>query len=365
MWQYSLLVPFTVSIFQLLFLPLPPESPSFLYKLGKKDEAAKALRFFRKGAVKTELELDLLIKEEMEELELELNGGDSSNGGNGGSQKEPTILDLVVRSKKSVQMPILIGIIVNLTMQLSGTDAVLYYSTEVFMNAGISLEKSEVCTTLVGFVNFLVTIPAMMLMDKAGRKTIQLAGLGGMFIGYNIMVFSQCMAIWAQKETYGNEYIEKNYGNISEFGYGFETIFEPIMSFIDYDILRPLYMNYLPITITNPVLFYRYLSVFAMMWIVICFAFGPGCIAWFIITELCPVQARSTATALGLGFNALANWAVAFFFPLCLMKLGRFTFVIFIFFTSLFFTLTKTLLPETKGKSNVEIEKFFVKKYDK
>merc|ERR1712085_175538 len=242
-------------------------------------------------------------------------------------------------------------------------DAVLYYSTEVFLNAGISLDKSEICTTLVGFVNFLVTIPAMMLMDKAGRKTIQLAGLGGMFIGYNIMVFAQCMSIWAEREKFGDEYIAKSYGEISEFGSWFDMVFTPVLSFIDHYGLRPLYMNAFQIT-PNPVLFYGYLAVFAMMWIVVCFAFGPGCIAWFIITELCPVQARSTATALGLGFNALANWAVAFFFPLCLMQFGRFTFMIFVFFTALFFSLTKTLLPETKGRSNVEIEKYFVEKYD-
>ncbi len=449
LWQYTMLVPAICSLSQIFTLCFVPESPAYLYKLhfGEmgirgREEARESLRFFRRGVVANEEELERIMDDELDSILRELTSdegaGDEENAstraeerlqeklaeheaackgqaftkglhkppskttisprlgiaaaspplapytanlvdqtprlgrhgivpgregteeGKNTSRGEQSLVELCFKSKRSVQMPILIGIIVNLTMQLSGMDAVLYYSTQVFLNAGIPLESAEVCTTLVGFVNFLVTIPAMLFMDVSGRKTIQLTGLGGMYIGYNLMVFSQCMAVWSEQDAAARGIVSSSPYEVPAGGFGawFDETFSPIMSFLDYSVFRPIYAPLVP------VMFYRYMAVFSMMWIVICFAFGPGCIAWFIIAELCPIEARATATSLGLGFNALANWAVAFFFPICLGMLGRFTFVIFVFFTALFWSLTNWFLIETKGKSPSEVEEYFRDKYD-
>lgn len=106
------------------------------------------------------------------------------------------------------------------------------------------------------------------------------------------------------------------------------------------------------------------LSVVAMVCVVICFAFGPGCIAWFIIAEMVPIDARGTATAVGLGVNAFANWFVAFMFPHALAFCGRWTFVIFVVSTFVFFMGTLRLLPETKGRTVAEMQRFFERKYE-
>lgn len=108
----------------------------------------------------------------------------------GATTTGPTLVELLFTGRKSMRAPVWIGVMVNLSMQLSGIDAVLYYSTNVFENAGIDLEWAQVCTTLVGLVNVVVTIPAMLFMDVAGRKTIQCCGLGGMCVSYCVMVYS-------------------------------------------------------------------------------------------------------------------------------------------------------------------------------
>merc|ERR1711982_143437 len=68
------------------------------------------------------------------------------------------------------------------------------------------------------------------------------------------------------------------------------------------------------------------LAVYAMISIIIFFAFGPGCIGWFIVSELSPMHARGFANALGLGVNWFANWLVGFIFPFILAYLQNWTF---------------------------------------
>jgi hypothetical protein len=101
------------------------------------------------------------------------------------------------------------------------------------------------------------------------------------------------------------------------------------------------------------------LAVGAMFGVVCCFAFGPGCIAWFIISELTPVHVRGFATTVGLGANWLANFFVAFAFPHVLAALHSWTFGIFAASTLLLTAFTLACLPETKGRTVAEISEFF------
>lgn len=194
--------------------------------------------------------------------------------------------------------PILIGTVVNLSMQFSGIDAVFYYSTSVFLSAGMELETAQLATTLIGLCNVIVTIPAMLFMDKAGRKVIQAAGLGGMCLSYVVMT----IALVCNMHT---------------------------------------------------------LSVIAMVMIICFFAFGPGCIAWFIIAELVPIHARGIATSVALGVNWAANFFIAFVFPHILSYLGRWTFTVFVVSTFTLTLYTIIFLPETKGKTVMEIRETF------
>lgn len=413
MWQYTLVVPVACSLVQLAVLSFAADSPTFLYKQKGREAAKKALRYFRpsncSGSQRVLLDENAYnLDEELNEIELELLAAQDPNsepvhigtprvssspvvarnsnpllceqydsvtlGLNDDQEKPPpvaissafkqlkaqslitardvkknacssqkilidtssttssqkkvgpekidtttssyvvpedrqkmsylwSLVDMLFFSKPSVRIPIWIGVMVNLTMQFSGIDAVLYYSTKVFVKAGIPLEFAQVCTTFVGLVNVLVTIPAMLYMDVAGRKTIQLSGLGGMCVAYAMMTFS----------------------------------------FV-FDMPK--------------------LSIFAMVLIVVFFAFGPGCIAWFIISEMIPMESRATATSLGLAVNWLANWFVAFIFPHCMVWFGNYTFLLFVVSTAVFWVGTYTFLPETKGKTVMEIQAYFIQKYD-
>ena len=75
-------------------------------------------------------------------------------------------------------MPLLIGIVMQLSQQLSGINAVFYYSTQLFINSGVGEETAKYSTIGVGVVMVLMTLISIPLMDRMGRRTLQLYGLG-------------------------------------------------------------------------------------------------------------------------------------------------------------------------------------------
>lgn len=101
------------------------------------------------------------------------------------------------------------------------------------------------------------------------------------------------------------------------------------------------------------------LSVLSTTGIIIFFAFGPGCIAWFIIAEIFPLQARDTAMAVGIFINWIANWLVAFTFPVLLEYTQPYTFLVFVFSTAFFFWFTTNFVPETKGLTVAQVSREF------
>lgn len=79
-------------------------------------------------------------------------------------------------------MPLLIAVVMQLSQQLSGINAIFYYSTDVFKSAGLDSTQAKYATSAVGGCMVLMTLVSIPLMDQAGRRTLHLTGLGGMFL---------------------------------------------------------------------------------------------------------------------------------------------------------------------------------------
>jgi MFS transporter, SP family, solute carrier family 2 (facilitated glucose transporter), member 1 len=97
------------------------------------------------------------------------------------------------------------------------------------------------------------------------------------------------------------------------------------------------------------------LSVIALVGVIVFFAFGPGCIAWFLITEMFPMKARDTAQSLGIALNWVANWLVAFTFPMLLEYTKPYTFLVFVGTTGFFLYFTLNFVPETNGLTIAQV----------
>lgn len=75
---------------------------------------------------------------------------------------------------------VLIGSAIAILGQFMGVNAVLYYGPKIFQDAGLSSEGSMFSTVLVGVVNMLTTVIALLIIDKVGRKQLVWWGVGGM-----------------------------------------------------------------------------------------------------------------------------------------------------------------------------------------
>ena len=59
---------------------------------------------------------------------------------------------------------------------------VFYYSTNLFITTGLSEKQAKYATIGIGVVMVIMTLISIPLMDRSGRRSLHLYGLGGMFI---------------------------------------------------------------------------------------------------------------------------------------------------------------------------------------
>lgn len=74
-----------------------------------------------------------------------------------------------------------------LAQQLSGINAIMFYSTKIFKLAHLDDAAAQGATIGIGVVNVLMTFVSMVLVEKAGRKTLLLIGFVGMCIDTTLL----------------------------------------------------------------------------------------------------------------------------------------------------------------------------------
>ncbi|XP_064457955.1 glucose transporter type 1-like isoform X2 [Ornithodoros turicata] len=284
-WPYLLAIAVIPAILQLVLLPLCPESPRYLL-ISKQQES------LARGALQ-KLRCSSLVEDDIEEMKTEEQA----------QQQESKITMMQVMSNKSLQLPLLIGVMMHLSQQLSGINAVFYYSVRLFEAAGLSENMSKYANIGVGVVMVIMTLVSIPLMDRAGRRTLHLYGLGGMFIFSIFITISLLVKFLYQWITY--------------------------------------------------------MSVVSTLCFVVFFAIGPGTIPWMLTAELFSQGPRPAAMSIGVLVNWSANFFVSLIFPPMQEELGNYSFLPFTALLGLFWTFTYKKVPETKNKTFEEISALF------
>ena len=92
-----------------------------------------------------------------------------------------------------LRQPLIISMVVMLSQQLSGINAAIFFSTEIFTSAGLSDEVALYSTLGMGVINVAMTLVSLVLIEKAGRRTLHLTGLAGM--AFMTVILTICLAL--------------------------------------------------------------------------------------------------------------------------------------------------------------------------
>nr|XP_050859430.1 solute carrier family 2, facilitated glucose transporter member 1-like isoform X3 [Vespula vulgaris] len=273
------------ALFQVITLPLCPETPKYLLiNKGKDMQAQRALTWLRDT---------IEVHDEMEEMRSEHESMKLIS--------KVTLKELLVNS--SLRIPLIIAVMVMLAQQFSGINAVMFYSTKIFRTAQLSQSAAQNATMGVGAMNVLMTLVSLILVERAGRKTLLLVGFSGMCIDTILLTIS--------------------------------------LAFSD----------------TSDVA--AYFSVICVILFVVLFATGPGSIPWFLVSELFNQSARPVATSVAIAVNWTANFVVSIGFLPLQEALGAYVFIIFAALQGFFACFIFKKVPETKNKTIEEITSMF------
>ncbi|XP_072280565.1 solute carrier family 2, facilitated glucose transporter member 3-like [Pyxicephalus adspersus] len=287
-WPLLLGITVLLAIIQCILLPFCPESPRYLLMVKKEDEKAKEILQQLRQSQDVDIEM-AEMKEEGERM----------------AQEKPVSFIELFRMRQYRQ-PIIIAIVLQLSQQLSGINAVFYYSTSIFETAKV---PNPIYATIgAGIVNVVFTVVSLLVVERAGRRTLHLTGLGGM------AVFALLLTIALR--------------------------------------LRETAMGW------------SYVSIVAIYLFVALFEIGPGPIPWFIVAELFSQGPRPAAMAVSGCSNWTANFLVGMLFPYAADGCGPYVFLIFMIFLILFFIFTFFKVPETRGRTFEDIAREFQKSKD-
>lgn len=196
---------------------------------------------------------------------------------------------------------ILIGILLSVFQQFVGINVALYYAPRIFESMGAAKDASMLQTIVMGLVNVIFTVVAILTVDKWGRKPLLIVGSIGMAVGM--------FAISAL-----------SYFNI--------------------------------IGIGTLVFIIIYTASFMMSW-------GPIC--WVLIAEIFPNKIRGQAVAIAVAAQWAANYLISSTYPPMMEFSGAMTYGFYGLMAVLSAVFVWKMIPETKGKTLEQMEQYWKK----
>jgi len=279
-WRWMFMVEAIPAIVYGLMALRLPESPRFLVARGKIDKASQVLYDFS-----GETDVNVKIEEIRKTLNVE--------------QKE-SLKDL--RGDKFGLKPIVwVGILLSVFQQFVGINVIFYYSTTLWLSVGFDESQALLTSVITSITNIVVTIIAILLVDRVGRRPMLLIGSVGMAVTLGMMALAF------------------SFGTLQD---GAVTLPQP--------------WSMIALVCAN-----GFVVFFGATW-------GP--LVWVLLGEMFPNSIRAGALAVAAAAQWVANFFISTTFP-AFAEIGlTFAYGFYAFFAVVSFFFVYFQVPETKGR---------------
>ncbi|XP_029805498.1 solute carrier family 2, facilitated glucose transporter member 5 [Suricata suricatta] len=206
---------------------------------------------------------------------------------------------------RSLRWQVLSVIVLMGGQQLSGVNAIYYYADQIYLQAGVKANDVQYVTVGTGAINVLMTVCAVFVVELLGRRVLILLGFS--------VCFAACCVLTAA------------------------------------------------LALQDTIPWMPYVSIACVIIYVVGHALGPSPIPAVLITEIFLQSPRPAAFMVGGIVHWLSNFTVGLVFPFIQAGLGAYSFIIFGAICLLTTIYTFLVVPETKGKTFMEINQIFTK----
>lgn len=276
-------------------LTILPETPTFLASKGKVAAARKTLLALRETVEEAERDLA-----DLQPMSINNDGKLSSTDGEiVAPAKQSAMEQLRALFRPGARKPFGIGCALMVAQQFSGINAVIFFSSDILVEAG--MDNTSQGVVIIGSVQFIATALSVFLMDRAGRRVLLLTSLA-------VMVGSALL-----------------------------------MSIFFFNDKKP-----------------SILALIALMLYITGFSIGLGPIPWLIMGEIFPAHIRSAASAIATVINWTCAFIITESFQSAADGLTpQGVFIVFAVICTCFFVFVFKFVPETRGKTFEEIAALF------
>ena len=384
---------------------LVTESPRWLFRRGKKEQAYAALLRSR-SPEQASIEL-----REMEET------AQSASAKVGNAAKGSVL-------RRKYVIPFVLACVILSLNTATGINSVVQYNTDILLQSGLSDLHAHWGYVLFTCVNFLMTIVGMMLVDRKGRRFLLIVGTSGIVISFvcvgSFFLRTEKQSIdcanLIQAQVDANQQVTLKFDpaearqllQAENYAGGAGGEIDPnrasmaiIYSYGDFtsstsvarsdDAIAPIQIvrsNAVPANSVEsffknpfadlnaartaplkikkaligrvPESSHGWLVALGLYAFVACYAMGPGVCVWLALSELMPTRIRSNGMSVALTLNQLVSTTLTAIFLPFVSKFG-YSSMFFLFggFTLMYLLVAAIFLPETKGKTLEEIEAYF------